>query len=61
MIDKGQTPQERLKKKLFKIDISESVSRDRIPNFDSKEFIRRAKEVRKTFKDENILFPEFAH
>lgn len=50
-----QTAQERLKDKLYKIDISEDVSKTQSRHFDSKEFIRKAREVRKTFKDENIL------
>lgn len=50
-----QTAQERLKDKLYKIDISEDVSKTRVRHFDSKEFLRKAREVRKTFKDENIL------
>ena len=56
-----QTPQEKLKDKLYKIDVSEDISKAQIHHFDSKEFVRRAKEVRKTFKDENILSSDITY
>lgn len=49
-----KTAVEQLKEKLYKIDMSENVNK-RKTRFDSKEFVRKAKEVRKTFKDEYIL------
>lgn len=49
------TPVEQLKKKLYKIKYSEDL-RETEKDFDSEEFVRMAKEVRKTFKhDERIL------
>lgn len=58
MNSKRQTPQNRLKEKLYKIDFSENVDSAKSRSFDSKEFIRKANEVRKTFRNENTLFPE---
>lgn len=52
------TPQDRLKKKLYKIDFSGDVERVKTRSFDSKEFVRKANEVRKTFRDENTLSSE---
>lgn len=48
------TPSEKLKEKLYKINVSEHVDGTKT-RFDPDEFVRRAKEVRKTFKNENIL------
>lgn len=48
------TPSEQLREKLYKITISENINETK-PRFNSREFVRKAKEVRKTFKDEYIL------
>jgi hypothetical protein len=48
------TPSEQLREKLYKVTISENINKTK-PIFNSREFVRKAKEVRKTFKDEYIL------
>lgn len=58
MNSKRQTPQDRLKEKLHKIDFSENVDSSKNCSFDSREFVRKANEVRKTFRNENTLFSE---
>jgi len=50
------TPAEQLKKKLYKIKFSEDL-RETKKDFDSEEFVRMAKEVRKTFKDDERILP----
>lgn len=50
------TPAEQLKKKLHKIKFSEDL-RETKKDFDSEEFVRMAKEVRKTFKDDELILP----
>lgn len=45
-----RTPQEKLKEKLYKIDISENYRKTK-GSFDTKEFIKKAKEARETFKE----------
>lgn len=48
------TPSEKLRERLYKINVSEDVNKTKT-HFDLDEFVRRAKEVKKTFKNENIL------
>ncbi len=45
-----KTPAERLKDRLYKINISENVDRTKI-KFDPIEFVKMAKRVRKTFTE----------
>ena len=51
------TPSEQLREKLYKINISEDIDKTKT-GFNSKDFVRRAKEIKKTFKDEYILSPD---
>lgn len=55
-----RTPSEKLREKLYKINISENINKTKT-HFDPDEFVRRAKEVRKTFKNENILPSDIAY
>lgn len=57
MSKKPKTAAEQLKKKLYKTRYSENFKEEK-EDFDSKEFVKLAKEVRKTFEDEgNNLSP----
>lgn len=49
MVNKGQTPQEKLKGKLYQMNISPDIPKKKKP-FNLKEFKKKAKEIRRTFK-----------
>lgn len=54
------TPAEQLKEKLYKINITDNISKAKT-HFNFNEFVKRAKEVRKTFKNGDILPSEITY